>query len=286
MLRTLGFILVVPMLVGAVTIAHIQQPESAAMTRAAAGKAVYLPLLRASAAPTSAPSELASAPASMSPAPQPASAPVAMPDLPFDPFATRTGDATTYNYNRIGNCTLDPLPPGTLLAAINQADYHGSAMCGAYLEVIGPRATVQVVVADRCPGCRSGDLDFNLPAFEELIGATTGRIPVRWRIISPPLDGPIAYRFQGSNPYYAKVQVLNHRNPVHSMEARAPDGGWVQLTRKNDNFFVIPNGTIPEPYITLTLRTTDMYGNTITDSRIEIVNDVKIPGVGQFPPAP
>lgn len=263
MLRTLGFILTIPVLIGAITFTYLNQHESATTARAADdGTDIYLPLL------------------------QIGSAPAALPSLPFDPFATRAGDATMYDYNRIGNCTLDPLPPGTLLAAMNQADYNGSALCGAYLEVIGARGTVQVVVADRCPGCSSGDLDLNLPAFEELTGATTGRFPIRWRIISPPLVGPIAYRFQGSNPYYAKVQVLNHRNPIYSIEARVPSGSWVQLTRLNDNFFVIPNNAIPEPYGTLTLRTTDIYGNTISDSKIAIVNDIKIPGIGQFPPAP
>ncbi len=208
------------------------------------------------------------------------------PTLAFDPYATHTGDATMYYYNKVGNCTLDPLPEGTFLVAMNQADYGGARLCGAYLEATGPSGTIQVIVADRCPECRPGDLDFNLPAFQALTGESTGRFPVSWHIISPPLDGPIAYRFQGSNPFYAKVQVLNHRNPVHRMEVQSPSGDWVALDRVVDNFFVIPDGAIPEPYGALTFRVTDIYGNTITDSGIAVANDVKIPGSDQFPAAP
>lgn len=268
-----------PRIGSAANAANAQPTQANQSTRVVAERTVVEPTtIPVNVAPTAA---LTASVTSTSPAPTPVP-----PTLAFDPRATRTGDATMYYYNKVGNCTLDPLPEGTFLVAMNGVDYADARLCGAYLEATGPRGTIRVIVADQCPECRSGDLDLNLPAFQALTGESTGRFPVSWRIISPPLDGPIAYRFQGSNQFYAKVQVLNHRNPVYRMEVQAPSGDFVPLDRVVDNFFVIPDGAIPEPYGRLTLRVTDIYGNTITDSGIAIINDVKIPGSGQFPAAP
>lgn len=304
MLRILGFTIALCVLLGTLALtwprqgeqrhasrmssateaAHGQPAQTQRSGRMKAEPAAFAPTTHATHARSTSAATPIAAPTAL---PPPTAAPTnVLPTLVFDPHATHTGDATMYYYSKVGNCTLDPLPEGTLLVAMNGPDYGDSRLCGAYLEATGPRGTIQVIVADRCPECRPGDLDFNLPAFQALTGESTGRFPVSWRIISPPLDGPIAYRFQGSSPYYAKVQVLNHRNPVYGMEVQGPSGDWVALDRVVDNFFVIPDGAIPEPYGALTLRVTDIYGNMITDSGITIANDVKIAGSGQFPPAP
>ena len=242
-------------------VAGIVAPARAAAPLPAAGATLFLPLIRNAGARTVAAG------------------------LPFDPFASHSGDATTYTYSSGGACTRDPIPPGTLVGAINAPQYYGSIMCGAYLSVSGPAGSALVLIVDLCPGCLSGDLDLNTDAFQAVTGATDGRYPVSWRIVSPPLSGVIGYRFQGSNPYYIKVQVINHRNPVYQIELDAGAGGFVALDRTSDGFF---QRNSPTALGALTLRVTDIYGNTLVDSGIPISNNSQqvFTGHAQFPPAP
>ena len=142
-----------------------------------------------------------------------------------------------------------------------------------------------MLIADLCPGCASGDLDLSTAAFAAVTGATDGRYPISWRLASPPLSQPIGYRFQGSNPYYIKVQVIDHRNPVYLIELDTGAGGFVALERTSDGFFQYSSAS---PLAVLALRVTDIYSNTLTDSGIPIAsnnNDV-FAGHAQFPPAP
>jgi expansin (peptidoglycan-binding protein) len=208
-----------------------------------------------------------------------------VPGLPFDPFASFSGQATTYAYTSGGACTRDPIPAGTLVGAINDPQYYGSLLCGAYLTVSGPAGTAQILIVDLCPGCAAGDLDLDTPAFQAVTGASDGRYPITWKLTSPALAGPIVYRFQGSNPYYVKVQVLNHRNPVYRVELDTGAGGFVALTRTADGFFQYNSAG---PLGALTLRVTDIYGNTLTDAGIPIATNSTdvFAGHAQFPPAP
>ena len=236
-------------------------PAHASAAGSAAAGPLYLPLIRNGAART------------------------VVPGLPFDPFATFSGQATTYAYTGGGACTRDPIPSGPLVGAINDPQYYGALLCGAYLTVTGPAGTAQVLVVDLCPGCAAGDLDLDTPAFQAITGATDGRYPITWRLTSPALAGPIGYRFQGSNPYYVKVQVLNHRNPVYRVELDTGAGGFVALARTADGFFQYNSAS---PLGALTLRVTDIYSHTLTDSGIPIAtNNTDIfTGHAQFLPAP
>lgn len=67
-----------------------------------------------------------------------------------------------------------------------------------------PQQTQYAIVGDLCPECQSGDLD----------QAATG--DGRWKISWYPVqcnvaDSNFIYSFQGSNPYYLKLQVANTR---------------------------------------------------------------------------
>ncbi len=253
--RAVAILLALTLLSGMAVPAHATGP------RPAEGSALYLPLIRNAGART------------------------VVPGLPFDPFTSHNGDATTYAYTSGGACTRDPIPPGTLVGAINAPQYNGSIMCGAYLSVTGPAGSAQVMIVDLCPECPSGDLDLNTDAFQAITGATDGRYPISWRVVSPPLTGAIGYRFQGSNPYYIKVQVINHRNPVYRIELDTGAGGFVALDRTMDGFF---QRNSPTALGALTLRVTDIYSNTLTDSGIPIASNSQQVFVGhaQFPPAP
>ena len=109
-------------------------------------------------------------------------------------------------------------------------------------------------------------------------------MPITWRVVSSPIAGPIAYHFkEGSNPWWAAVQVRNHRNPIAKFEYWN-GSQWVMVPRVSYNFFVQTNpGMGVGPY---TFRVTDLYGNTLTDSGIPFIESGTINGVGQFPPGP
>ncbi len=210
-----------------------------------------------------------------------------MPGVPLDPYATQTGEGTFYGATGGGNCMFDPTPENLMVAAMNHTDYANALLCGAYIEVQGPAGTVMVRIVDRCPECRPGDVDLSREAFARIADPIQGRVPIRWRIISPgshDLSGPIAYRFkEGSNQYWTAIQVRNHRNPVYRLEYRADDGSFQPLERQEYNYFVAPQGLGPGPY---TLRVTDIYGHTLIDSGITLIEAGMIVGSGQFPPQP
>lgn len=67
-----------------------------------------------------------------------------------------------------------------------------------------PKNEQFAIVGDLCPECKTGDLDL----------ATTG--DGRWTISWTPVqcnvgNNSFIYSFQGSNPYYLKLQVANTR---------------------------------------------------------------------------
>src|SRR5947207_9220660 len=91
-----------------------------------------------------------------------------VPGLPFDPYATRSGQATFYDATGAGNCSFDPTPNDLMVGAMNQTDYAGSLLCGAYVEISGPKGVVVVRIVDRCPECPTGNIDLSQEAFARI----------------------------------------------------------------------------------------------------------------------
>jgi expansin (peptidoglycan-binding protein) len=200
------------------------------------------------------------------------------------PAVYRTGEGTYYDATGDGNCMFGPSPQDLMVGAMNQADYNHAALCGAYLEVTGPKGVVTVRIVDRCPECAPGDIDFSPQAFEKIADLVQGRVPIRWRIVSPDLPGPIVYRFkEGSNIWWTAVQIRNHRNPIASVEYLDSGGNYQPMPRTDYNYFLEANGLGPGPY---TFRVTDIYGNVLQDAGIPFIIATEIPGGGQFPPMP
>lgn len=194
------------------------------------------------------------------------------------------GEGTYYDATGAGNCSFDPSPENLMVAAMNQTDYANAALCGGYIEVEGPKGTVTVRIVDRCPGCAPGDVDMSPEAFALIADLVAGRVPIRWRIVSPEIQGPIVYRFkEGSNQWWTAVQIRNHRNPIAKVEYRLSNGEFKVIPRTNYNYFVEASGMGPGPY---TFRVTDMYGNGLQDAGIPHLEGGEILGSGQFPPGP
>ena len=164
---------------------------------------------------------------------------------------------------------------------MNHADYENSQACGAYVEVTGPTGTtITVRIVDQCPECRPGDIDLSAEAFAHLAEPSAGRIPISWTLLSPALDGPVAYRYkEGSSQWWCGIQVRDHRNPVRTLEVLV-DGSWQSLPRQSYNYFVSADGS----GCGSTIRVTDIYGNRVTDSGITVSPGTVQPGAAQLGP--
>jgi expansin (peptidoglycan-binding protein) len=195
-----------------------------------------------------------------------------------------SGIATYYDATGAGACSFDPSPGDLMVAALNNDEYDNAAYCGAYVQVNGPKGTITVRIVDLCPECHTGHLDLSREAFAAIADLPQGVVSITWRVVSPPVAGPIAYHFkEGSNQWWTAVQVRNHRNPIVKFEYWNGDQ-WVTVPRVSYNFFVQTGpGMGAGPY---TFRVTDIYSNTLTDNGIPFIEGGTINGAEQFPPGP
>lgn len=195
-----------------------------------------------------------------------------------------TGEGTYYAADGSGNCSFPPSPQDLMVAAMNEIDYAGSAVCGACVEIDGPDGSVTVRIVDRCPECPQGDIDMSPQAFELIAPLDAGRVPITWRYVACGLSGNVIYHFKdGSNPYWTAVQVRNHRYPIARFEWLTPGGSYQEVPRESYNYFVEAGGMGDGPF---TFRVTDVVGNVIEDSGVPLGDNVEAPGASQFPACP
>ena len=194
------------------------------------------------------------------------------------------GIATFYGATGAGACLFDPSPEDLMVAAMNAEEYNNAAVCGAYVQVNGPKGSVTVRIVDLCPECKAGHLDLSQEAFQQIAEPVQGRVAITWQVVSPALTGPIRYHFKdGSNQWWTAVQVRNHRNPIAKVEYNN-GSQWITVPRTDYNYFVQTNpGMGPGPY---QFRVTDAYGNVLTDSGIPHRENGTIDGSAQFPAGP
>jgi expansin (peptidoglycan-binding protein) len=199
--------------------------------------------------------------------------------------AAESGSGTYYNADGTGNCSFDASPNDLMVAAMNAPDYNHAAWCGACLQVTGPSGqTIVVRVVDQCPGCAHGDLDLSPQAFGMLAPLATGRIAITWHEVACSVTGPIAFRFkEGTNPYWAAIQLRDARYPIATLEARAADGTYAAIPRADYNYFVAANGLGSGP---IALRTTDARGHVLDDSNLALAAATVVDGATQFATCP
>lgn len=191
---------------------------------------------------------------------------------------TYSGRATFYGATGAGNCSFDA-SSDLMVGAMNQQDYDNSQACGAHLSVTGPKGTVKIRIVDRCPECPPGAIDLSQQAFAKIAEVSAGRVPITWRLLSPAGLGPLSYRYKsGSSQYWCGIQVLNHRNPIRSVQLKV-GGGWRTLDRQEYNYFLSAGGSGCGG----TIRITDIYGNQLTDGGIRIAPDQIQRGHTQLP---
>lgn len=194
----------------------------------------------------------------------------------------RSGDGTFYGATGAGNCSFDASPQDLMVAAMNQTDYAGSAICGAYVHATGPKGSVTVRIVDRCPECRPGDIDFSAEAFARIADPAAGRVPITWQVVAGDVSGPVSYRYKdGSTRFWTAIQVLNHRVPIASLAIR-PSGAsdWIAVPRLDYNYFVHPTPIAAGP---LQVRVTASTGAVLLDTLPEPAGGITVAGQAQFP---
>ncbi len=196
---------------------------------------------------------------------------------------THSGDGTFYDFaDGSGNCSFPATPDDLMVAAMNDTDYAGSAVCGSCAEITGPSGVVTVRIVDRCPECPQGDIDLSPDAFSHIADLSAGRVPITWHYVPCDVSGPVVYHFKdGSNPWWTAVQIRNHRHAIARFEYLAADGSFQEVARVDYNYFVESSGMGEGPF---TFRITDVYGDTLVDEGIPLLDDADAPGAGQFPP--
>ncbi|MEO3929700.1 expansin EXLX1 family cellulose-binding protein [Micromonosporaceae bacterium B7E4] len=185
-----------------------------------------------------------------------------------------------------GNCSLPGPPANRLYVALGSSQYAGSAACGSFLDVTGPKGTVRVMVLDRCAGCTNNKIDLSRQAFAKIADLSQGIVPVRYRAaVDPPLPGRLTFRLKsGVSQYWFAVQVGNHGNPVKSVAAKRAGSSWRAAKRGSDNYWVIDGGIGPGPY---SIRVTDVYGHQAVATGIRLVpRQVQRGPVRMYDPTP
>lgn len=195
-----------------------------------------------------------------------ASLPAAPALAAVQPGATYHGDATYYPANdALGNCSYGEISY-TRIAALNSADYDNARMCGAYVQVTGPRGTETVKIIDRCPECKPGDIDLNDAVFGKIADPLAGRVRVSWKLASPDTTNKLSFRYkEGSSAFWCALQVRNHRNPVVKLELSI-NNTWHVLPRAEYNYFISNYGQ----GCGSSIRVTDIYGQHLTVSGISM----------------
>ena len=196
-----------------------------------------------------------------------------------------SGEATFYGGGYTGGCAmLDPISKDDYwITAMNLPDWNNAELAGAYLEVTGELGSIHVLVTDLLPEGKKGDLDLYTDAFPLIAPAEKGRVPVTWKIL--PLDSaedaPVSYKYKvGSSEFWCAVQVRNHRYPIEKLEYLNADGEFVELPRRNFNYFEAQSGLGKGPF---TFRITDIYGQTVIDEDIPFTPDEMQQGHVQLP---
>ena len=190
------------------------------------------------------------------------------------------GLITFYDANGAGNCSFQPSPENLDVAAMNIGQYQDSAVCGACVEIEGPKGNLRVRIVDSCPDCPTkGHLDLSREAFAKIANPIDGRVNVRWRMVTCDVQGPLRYHLKdGSSQWWTAIQVLNHRVPVTKLEYWK-NGAWVNVKREDYNYFVEPAGMGTG---SIKVRVTASTGETLEDTLPGANPNATYDGAAQF----
>lgn len=183
--------------------------------------------------------------------------------------STKSGKATFYDLaGTQGNCSVAP-PADDLYVALGKTQYAGATSCGSYLDVTGPKGKVRVKVFDSCPECAVGHLDLSRTAFKKIADEVQGIVPIKYKAVpNASTPGPMTIKFvEGSSQYWWAVVIDNNANPITSVQAKGPGGGWMKASLSTSNYWIIDRSTGSGPF---KIKITDTYGHTATATNIKL----------------
>lgn len=117
--------------------------------------------------------------------------------------------------------------------------YGDSSLCGACIEGSGSGVGLgndpitgpfKAYVVDKCDECAEGALDFSQSG--------DGRWEIEWHFVPCPGGGDPTFLFEGSNPFYWKIQPRGTTTPVKELKV-----GGNLASRTQDNFFIVQDGS-------------------------------------------
>jgi len=199
------------------------------------------------------------------------------------------GKATFYDSKgEGGNCSFVSAPADRMYVALGPSEYSAGAACGGYLDVTGPKGKVRVLIMDQCPECEAGHLDLSKEAFAKIANPVDGIVSISYKAATnPALPGPLSFRIkEGASQYWFAVLVVNHGNPLRSVEVRS-GSTWRATDRAEYNYWLYESGAGSGPF---TIRITDVYGQRATATGIKMAPEqvqktsVRLYGAGAAAP--
>lgn len=201
----------------------------------------------------------------------------------ISPRADITGTSTWYGGNLAGgNCMFSAytLPSGIYGTAYSGAKWSSAANCGSCIQVTGPKGTIKAMIVDQCHECVEGHLDLFPDAFTA-VGGTDGTVSTSYKFIPCGITSPIWIRNkEGTSQWWFSMQVVNHNQPIKSLEVSTDSGKtWTATTRKDYNFWENPNGFRVE---TTQVRVTATTGKSIVITNVGTTAGAKYSATSNF----
>ncbi len=175
-------------------------------------------------------------------------------------------------------CSIAGADVPALAAAVDPANYRGAQACGACIRVQPTLSTGSVVVQVVELSGTSGVL-LSKSAMDQIApGASLTNVD--WTLVACDVGNqPVQYVIKnGSNAGYVGIQVRNARYPIAAVAAVGSSSSVPLTLQTYDYWESTMAGAGP-----LTLRLTDINGQSFKDSGIQIVAGSQSSGQGQFP---
>ncbi|KAK7424667.1 hypothetical protein QQZ08_008550 [Neonectria magnoliae] len=195
-----------------------------------------------------------------------------------------SGSSTFYGGNLNGGmCSFATykLPTGIYGTAFSGSAWSTAASCGACIEVTGPGGKkIKAMIVDQCPECDKGHLDLFQDAFKA-VGGTDGIVQTSYKRVTCDITSPIVLRNkEGTSQWWFSMQVMNHNEPVKSLDV-STDGGktWQTTIRKEYNFFEKQSGFGTQQ---VDVRVTSSTGKSITVRNVSIAAQSETKGGSNF----
>ncbi|KAF9880018.1 hypothetical protein CkaCkLH20_02829 [Colletotrichum karsti] len=198
--------------------------------------------------------------------------------------AATSGESTFYGGNTSGGmCSFSTytIPSGLYGTAFSGSAWSSAANCGACVKVTGPKGTITAMVVDQCPECDAGHLDLFQDAFAKIGDISAGKIQTSYEFVDCGISSAIKlHNKSGTSSHWFSMQVLNHNEPVASLEV-STDGGstWQKTTRQQYNFFENSSGFGTE---TVDVKVTSKSGKTVTVKDVSVAADSEASASGNF----